>query len=190
MCIVSEGGRLTINASPPGWTLRSVAEREQFGVIRGKYLYNTFGAMKQEFIKLTSRSTHLSRRLNVQIKSALSCSEQIQLNILPIQAHTLADLWGSTSVPININMSTPARERLLRKLDLFRSHSRKKLRGQKYSLSIPDQRFDSHGNKLEMCLFPSRLTFIAVWVSGNHTVRNFIKLTCQKLNYNLSYICD
>ena len=33
--VVSAGGRLTINASPPGWTLRSVAEREQFGCDQG-----------------------------------------------------------------------------------------------------------------------------------------------------------
>jgi len=46
---VTAGGQLTIYASPPGWTLRSVAEREQLGVmIRGKWKYNTFGAMKQK----------------------------------------------------------------------------------------------------------------------------------------------
>ena len=46
--VVSAGGRLTINASPPGWRLRSVAEREQFGCgDRGNYLYHTFDAMKQ-----------------------------------------------------------------------------------------------------------------------------------------------
>jgi len=33
--VVSAGGRLTINASPPGWTLRSVDEREQFGCDQG-----------------------------------------------------------------------------------------------------------------------------------------------------------
>ena len=33
--VVSAGGRLTINASPPGWTLRSVTEREQFGCDQG-----------------------------------------------------------------------------------------------------------------------------------------------------------
>ena len=33
--VVSAGGRLTITASPPGWTLRSVAEREQFGCDQG-----------------------------------------------------------------------------------------------------------------------------------------------------------
>jgi hypothetical protein len=33
--VVSAGGRLTINASPPGWTLRSVADREQFGCDQG-----------------------------------------------------------------------------------------------------------------------------------------------------------
>ena len=33
--VVSAGGRLTINASPPGWTLRSVAERGQFGCDQG-----------------------------------------------------------------------------------------------------------------------------------------------------------
>jgi len=33
--VVSAGGRLTIYASPPGWTLRSFAGREQLGVIIG-----------------------------------------------------------------------------------------------------------------------------------------------------------
>jgi len=33
--VVSAGGRLTINASPPGWTLWSIAEREQFGCDQG-----------------------------------------------------------------------------------------------------------------------------------------------------------
>jgi hypothetical protein len=33
--VVSAGGRLTINASPPGWSLRSVAEWEQFGCDQG-----------------------------------------------------------------------------------------------------------------------------------------------------------
>jgi len=36
--VVSAGGRLTTNASPPGWTPRSVAEQEQLSVmIRGKW---------------------------------------------------------------------------------------------------------------------------------------------------------
>ena len=33
--VASAGGRLTVSASPPGWTLRSVAEREQFGCDQG-----------------------------------------------------------------------------------------------------------------------------------------------------------
>jgi len=47
--VVSAGGRQAINVPSPARTLRSVAEREQLGVmVRGKWLYNTFGAMKQK----------------------------------------------------------------------------------------------------------------------------------------------
>jgi len=70
---VSAGGRLTINASPPGWTLRSVAEREQFGCDQGKLFVQHIQCDETvEFINLTPRSTDGSGRLNVQIKSTHS----------------------------------------------------------------------------------------------------------------------
>ena len=48
-------GRLTINVSSPARTLRSVAEQEQLGVmVRGKWLYSTFGAMKQKTLLIDS----------------------------------------------------------------------------------------------------------------------------------------
>jgi hypothetical protein len=67
-----------------------------------------------------------------------------------------------------INMPTPTRERFLRRLDLLRSHPRKKLREQKYSysFSLSRSKVDCYGNKLEMCLFPFCLTFIAFWGGG------------------------
>ena len=81
-------------------------------------------------------------------------------------------------------MSTPARERFLRRFDLLRSHSRKSL-GNKNTVTVcplSGSKGDCHDNKLELCLFLSCLTFIAIWgVFGLHTVRTFIKLTCQKL---------
>ena len=58
MCVVSAGREQAINASSPARTLRSVAEREQLGVkVRGKWLYNTFGAMKQKAL-LTDSSEY------------------------------------------------------------------------------------------------------------------------------------
>ena len=48
-------GGIIISASSPARTLRSVAAREQLGVmVRGKWLYNTFGAMKQKTLLIDS----------------------------------------------------------------------------------------------------------------------------------------
>jgi len=70
--VVSAGGQQAINASSPARTLRSVAEREQLGVmVRGKWLYNTFGAMKQKTL-MTPRSTSRTSQLCVRIESVLS----------------------------------------------------------------------------------------------------------------------
>ena len=113
-------------------------------------------------------------------------------NYSPVRPRHWQTYGGFASVPVIINMSTPARERFLRRLDLLLSLSSKSL-GNKNTVTVSPlslSKVDCHGNKFEMCLFPSCLTFIAVWwVSGLHTVRTFIKQTCQKtVNYDLSYI--
>jgi len=53
-CCIRRGG-LIINVPSPARTLRSVAEREQLGVmVRGKWLNNTFGAMKKKTVLIDS----------------------------------------------------------------------------------------------------------------------------------------
>ena len=81
-----------------------------------------------------------------------------------------------------INMPTPARERFLRMLDLLRSHPRKKLREQKYSYSFSLSRSKVDCMVINWNVSVSLLLDIyrRLGVSGLHTVRTFIELTCQK----------
>ena len=145
---------------PPGWTLRSVAERGQLGVmIRGKWQYNTFGAMKQNTLLkwLPGVQTGLvgwKSRLRVPSQA----SEQILkiiYNYYPVRPKHCQTYKDPHVFQLTFTFQLPPKRNDFRETWLTPFTLEKKSLGNRNTVPpLRAKRFDSHGNKLETCLFP------------------------------------
>ena len=147
--------------------------------------------MKQQNLMWPPKSTSRTSQLNVQIKSALS---GFGANTTEYNYHTdRPKHWQTYKDPQVFQLALRFQ---LMSINAFKevwrtpSQLRRKASGIEI-LSLPSgSNYDCHGNKLEMCLFPSCLTFIAVWGFLDFTLLDpSQKRLVKNVNYNLSYIC-